>query len=67
MHRILIFFIYLFFFYYYFFFFEIRKIQGYIAQSDKDKLQKEKEAKITQLTVKLKKLEAQIKEPKKQK
>ena len=54
MQRILIF----------FFFFEISKIQGYIAQSNKEKLEKQKEAEITELKEKLKKLEAQIKEPK---
>ena len=46
-------------------FFEISKIQGYIAQSNKEKLEKEKEAEITELKENLKKLEAQIKEPKK--
>ena len=45
-------------------FFEISKIQGYIAQSNKEKLKKEKKAEITELKEKLKKLEAQIKEPK---
>ena len=46
-------------------FFEISKIQGYIAQSNKEKLEKEKEAEITELKENLKKLKAQIKEPKK--
>ena len=46
-------------------FFEISKIQGYIAQSSKEKLEKEKEAEITELKENIKKLEAQIKEPKK--
>ena len=46
-------------------FFEISKIQGYIAQSNKEKLEKEKEAEITELKENIKKLEAQIKEPKK--
>ena len=45
-------------------FFEISKIQSYIAQSNKEKLQKEKKAEITELKEKLKKLETQIKEPK---
>ena len=40
-------------------FFLISKIQGY-----KEKLEKEKEAEITELKEKLKKLEAQTKEPK---
>ena len=44
-------------------FFEISKMQGYIAQSNKEKLKKEKEAKIKELKEKLEKLEAQIKEP----
>ena len=48
-------------------FFEISKIQGYIAQSNKEKLEKEKEAEITELKENIKKLEAQIKEPKKKK
>ena len=39
-------------------------MQGYIAQSNKEKLEKEKEAVITELKEKLKKLEAQIKESK---
>ena len=38
-------------------------MQGYIAQSNKEKLKKEKEAKIKELKEKLEKLEAQIKEP----
>ena len=46
-------------------FFEISKIQGYIAQSNKEKLEKEKEAEITELKENIKKLEAQVKEPKK--
>ena len=36
-------------------FFEISKIQGYIAQSNKQKLKKEKEAEIKELKEKLKK------------
>ena len=43
-------------------FFEISKIQGYIAQSNKEKLKKEKEAEIKELKEKLKKPEGQIKE-----
>ena len=48
-------------------FFEISKIQGYTAQSNKEKLEKEKEAEITELKKKKKKLEAQIKELKMEK
>ena len=44
-----------------FFFFEISKIQDYIAQSNKEKIKKEKEAQIKELKERLKKLEAQIK------
>ena len=43
MQRILIF------FFFFFFFFEISQIQGYIAQSNKEKLEKQKEAEITEL------------------
>ena len=48
----------------FFFFFQISKIQGYIAQSNKEKIEKEKEAEIKELKEKLEKIEAQIKEPK---
>ena len=41
-------------------FFEISKIQDYIAQSNKEKLEKEKEAEITELKENIKELEAQI-------
>ena len=37
-------------------------MQGYIAQPNKEKLEKEKELKIRELKEKLEKLEAQIKE-----
>ena len=47
-------------------FFEISKIQGYIAQSNKEKLEKEKEAKRKELKEKVEKLEAQIKKTKNQ-
>ena len=43
-------------------FFEISKIQNYIAQSNKEKLEKEKEVKIKEIKEKLKKLKTQIKE-----
>ena len=43
------------------FFFEISKIQGYIAQSNKEKLEKEKEIEIKEQKEKLKKLETQNK------
>ena len=46
------------------FFFEISKIQDYIAQSNKGKIKKEKEAQIKELKERLKKLEAQIKKSK---
>ena len=46
------------------FFFQISKIQGYIAQSNKEKIEKEKEVEIKELKEKLEKIEAQIKEPK---
>ena len=42
-------------------FLEISKMLGYIAQSNKEKLEKENEAEIKELKEKLKKLEAQIK------
>ena len=45
----------------FFFFFEISKIQGYIAQSNKEKLEKEKEIEIKEQKEKLKKLETQNK------
>ena len=45
-------------------FFEISKIQDYIAQSNKEKIKKEKEAQIKELKERLKKLEAQIKKSK---
>ena len=43
-------------------FFKISKIQNYIAQSNKEKLEKEKEVKIKEIKEKLKKLKTQIKE-----
>ena len=46
------------------FFLEIGKIQNYITQSSKEKLEKENEVEIKKLQSKLKKLEAQIKESK---
>ena len=49
------------------FFFEISKIQDYIAQSNKGKIKKEKEAQIKELKERLKKLEAQIKKDQKTK
>ena len=49
------------FFFFFFFFFEISKIQGYIAQSNKEKLEKEKEIEIKEQKEKLKKLETQNK------
>ena len=45
-------------------FLEISKIKDYIDQSNKEKLEKEKEAEIKELKEKLKKQEAQIKESK---
>ena len=45
-------------------FLEISKIQNYITQSNKEKLEKENEVEIKKLKSKLKKLEAQIKESK---
>ena len=41
---------------------EISKIQNYIAQSNKEKLEKEKEVEIKEIKEKLKKLKTQIKE-----
>ena len=45
-------------------FLEISKIQNYITESNKEKLEKAKEVEIKKLKNKLKKLEAQIKESK---
>ena len=45
-------------------FLEISKLKDYIDQSNKEKLEKEKEAEIKELKEKLKKQEAQIKESK---
>ena len=45
-------------------FLEISKIQNYITQSSKEKLEKENKVEIKRLKSKLKKLEAQIKESK---
>ena len=49
------------------YFFEISKVQGYIAQSNKEKLEKEKEAKIKELKGKLDKTRSSNKRTKKQK